>query len=84
MIEWQRSGNRNATAVSNQLVNYRHFVKLERDHKNMRDILKLEQKIESVRKRWSGPEDDSNLHKKYLLPCRHLLNLDADMTKEPM
>ena len=84
MIEWQRSSNRNATAVSNQLFNYRHFVKLQGDYKNVRYILKLEQKVESVLKRWCGPEDDSNLHKKYLLPFGHLLNMDAAMTKEPM
>ena len=84
MIERQRSGNRDATAVSNQLVSDRHFVELEGDHNNVRDILKLEQKVESVHKRWGGPEDDSNLHKKYLLPCGHLLNMDAAMIKEPM
>lgn len=83
-IEWQRSGGKDATALFNQLVSDKHFIKLEGDHKNIRDMLKLKEKVLRVRKRRDAPEDDANINKKFLLPDGHLLNLDANMIYEPM
>jgi len=36
-----------------------------RDHKVIRDLLKLKEKVIRVRKRKDGSEDDSNIDKKF-------------------
>jgi centractin len=55
-----------------------------RDHKVIRDLLKLKEKVIRVRKRKDGSEDDSNIDKKFLLPDGSLISIDAKMIYEPM
>jgi len=55
-----------------------------KDHKVIRDMLKLKEKVCRVRKRRDGAEDDSNVNKKFLLPDGSLLNLDSKMIYDPM
>jgi hypothetical protein len=55
-----------------------------KDHKVIRDLLKLKEKVIRVRKRKDGSEDDSNINKKFLLPDGSLISIDAKMIYEPM
>lgn len=99
-IEWQRYGGSNSTDAFNNLIKEKRPELDLKDHKVIRDMLKLKEKVCRVRKRRDGAEDDPNINKKFLIPTHtlpdgnqlkdkkepegSLLNLDARMIYDPM